>query len=80
MEAKNGSEGFDHYGNYDKIVKHQLIEYTVSDGRRSIIKFISEGDTTVVVETFEPEKETPVEMQKGFCYSVLKKFKIYSEK
>ncbi|MBC7888299.1 MAG: SRPBCC domain-containing protein [Ferruginibacter sp.] len=79
MEKKDGSEGFDHYGTYDKIVKNQLIEYTVSDGRKSVIKFISDADTTLVVETFEPERETPVEIQKDFCYSGLKKFKRYSE-
>lgn len=79
MEAKDGGEGFDHYGSYDKIIKHQLIEYTVSDGRKSVIKFISDGDTTLVVETFEPEKETPVEIQKYFCFSVLKNFKKHAE-
>lgn len=79
MEAKDGREGFDHYGNYDKIIKNQLIEYTVSDGRKSVIKFISNGDTTLVVETFEPEKETPLEIQRDFCYSVLRRFKKYSE-
>lgn len=79
MEAKDGSEGFDHCGHYDKVLKHQLIEYTVSDGRKSIIKFISDEDATLVVETFEPEKVTPVEIQRDFCYSVLRKFKEYSE-
>lgn len=79
MEAKNGKEGFDHSGYYDKIIKNELIEYTVSDGRKSIIQFIAAGDNTLIVETFEPEKATPVDIQKDFCYSVLKKFKEYSE-
>jgi len=79
MEARDGDEGFDHYGCYDKIIKHELIEYMVSDGRKSVIGFISDGDTTQVVETFEPEKETPVDLQRNFCSSVLKRFKKYAE-
>ena len=79
MEATNGRDGFDHSGTYDKILENRRIEYTVSDGRKSIIEFISDGGTTLVVETFEPEKETPVELQRNFCFSVLKRFKEYAE-
>jgi uncharacterized protein YndB with AHSA1/START domain len=79
MEAKNGSVGFDHSGKYDKVIINQLIEYTVSDGRKSIIEFVSKGDKTIIVETFEPERENPIEMQKDFCQSVLNSFKKYAE-
>src|SRR5258706_5192774 len=79
MEAKDGSAGFDHHGKYDKVITHQLIEYTVSDGRKSIIEFVSNGDTTLVIETFEPEKENTIEMQRDFCQSVLNNFKKYAE-
>ena len=79
MEAKDGSAGFDHSGKYDKVINNQLIEYTVADGRKAFIEFIPDGDATTVVETFEPEKTNPIEMQKDFCQSVLKKFKKYVE-
>lgn len=79
MEAKDGSGGFDHSGIYDKVLSHQLIEYKLSDGRRSIIQFISDGDTTRIIETFEPEKGNSLEMQKYFCQSVLNNFKKYAE-
>jgi hypothetical protein len=79
MEAKDGSAGFDHAGKYDRLINHQLIEYTVSDGRKSIIQFIPNGDATTIIETFEPEKENPVEMQTAFCQSVLNRFKKYAE-
>jgi uncharacterized protein YndB with AHSA1/START domain len=79
MESKDGNEGFDHDGIYDKVVENQLIEYTVSDGRKSIIEFISDGENTQITETFEPEKDNPIELQKEFCSSVLQKFKIYTE-
>ena len=66
METKDGSEGFDHSGTYNKVIEHQLIEYTVSDGRKSVIKFVPEGNTTIVIETFEPEKKTPLIYKKIF--------------
>jgi uncharacterized protein YndB with AHSA1/START domain len=79
MEAKDGSEGFDHSGVYDKVINNQLIEYTGSDGRRSSIKFVPKDITTTVIETFEPEKTNAIEMQKDFCQAVLNNFKKYVE-
>lgn len=79
MEAKDGSVGFDHAGKYDKVIKNELIEYTVSDSRKSTIQFIPDVDTTTVIESFEPEKENPAEMQRDFCQSVLNNFKKYTE-
>ncbi len=81
METKDGSLGFDHSGSYDKIVVHELIEYTGSDGRRSIIRFAAIGkETTQIIETFEPEAATPLEMQRDFCQGVLNSFKGYAER
>jgi uncharacterized protein YndB with AHSA1/START domain len=79
MEAIDGSEGFDHVGKYDKVIKNQLIEYTVSDNRKSRIEFVANGNTTSLTETFEPEKETPIDLQRDFCESVLLNFKQHVE-
>jgi len=79
MEAKDCSDGFDHSGIYDNVINNQLIEYTGTDGRKSVIKFISYDKTTTIVETFEPDKTNPIEMQKDFCQSVLNNFKQYVE-
>lgn len=79
MEAKDGSVGFDHSGKYDKVIKNELIKYTVSDGRKSIIRFVPNGDCTNVIETFDPEKETPIEEQRKFTQAVLDNFKKYAE-
>ena len=80
METKDGKTGFDHAGKYNKIVNHALIEYTVDDGRKSIIKFTSNNNSTTVTETFEPDANTPIDMQKEFCQAVLNNFKNYVEK
>lgn len=79
MEAIDGSEGFDHAGKYDTVIKNQLIEYTLSDNRKSRIEFVANGNTTSLTETFEPEKETPIDLQRDFCESVLLNFKQHVE-
>ena len=79
METKDGSVGFDHSGTYSRIIPHELIEYIVSDGRTSSIKFTADGNKTTVAETFVPETATPLEIQKDFTQSVLNNFKKYAE-
>ena len=78
METKDGSFGFDFSGRYDKVVTHQLIEYTTADGRKAINTFIANGNDTIITETFEPENETPVEKQRDFCQAILTGFKKYA--
>ena len=79
MEAKDGSEGFDFCGKYDKVITDELIEYALTDGRKTRIQFIANGDATVIIETFEPEAKTPVDIQRDFCQGVLNTFKNYAE-
>lgn len=79
METKDGSDGFDHAGTYDTVVQNQLIEYTGTDGRKSRIIFNEMEGTTTITETFEPEQNTLVELQRDFCQSVLNRFKQYAE-
>lgn len=79
METKDGSNGFDFSGQYDKVIAGERIEYTLADGRRTIIKFDKMGDETLITETFDPESKTPMEEQKMFCQSVLNNFKHYVE-
>lgn len=79
MEARDGSMGFDFSGVYDEVVPHQLIAYTMGDGRKVTVKFISSDDTTRVVETFDPESLNPVEMQQSGWQAILDNFKKYAE-
>jgi uncharacterized protein YndB with AHSA1/START domain len=79
MEAKDGSFGFDFGGVYDEVKTNELIEYTMSDGRKVIIQFTANGNETKVVETFDAENEHPVDFQKSGWQAILDNFKKYVE-
>jgi len=79
MEAKDGSFGFDFFGIYDDVQEHQVIDYTMGDGRKVQVRFSGDGNTTKVVETFEPENTHPVDFQRGGWQAILDNFKKYTE-
>jgi uncharacterized protein YndB with AHSA1/START domain len=79
MEAKDGSAGFDFAGTYDVVTEPSRIEYTMDDGRKVIVLFTEEDGATRVTETFEPEHENPLGMQKDGWQSILDAFKTYVE-
>jgi uncharacterized protein YndB with AHSA1/START domain len=79
MEAKDGSFGFDFGGTYDEVKEHELIAYTLGDGRQVRITFAPLGNVTLVKEDFEAESENSREMQQGGWQSILDNFKKYAE-
>jgi uncharacterized protein YndB with AHSA1/START domain len=79
MEAKDGSFGFDFGGTYDNVKQNELITYTMDDGRKVSVHFASEGGKTKVTETFDPETENPIEMQRDGWQAILDNFKKYTE-
>jgi len=80
MEAKDRSAGFDFDGVYEEVKTNQLIEYTLSDGRRVRVSFTDNGDETKIVETFEAEEENSIDMQRDGWQSIMDNFKRYAEK
>lgn len=79
MEAKDGSFGFDFAGAYNEIKTHELIIYTLFDGRKVRIDFDTAGNATTIIESFEAESENSVEIQKYGWQSILNNFKRYVE-
>lgn len=79
MAAKDGSFSFEFGGVYTKVDNHKAIEYTMSDGRKVQVYFTAEGNLTKIVETFEPERENPEEMQRSGWQAILDNFKAYTE-
>lgn len=77
MEAKDGSAGFDFEGTYTKVEKPELIKYVLDDGREVEISFEKSGNSTVIEETFEADKEHSLDMQKSGWQAILNNFKKY---
>jgi len=79
MEAKDGSEGFDFSGVYSEIIKHEVIAYTMDDGRTARVTFEALGESTVVTEVFEPETMNAPELQQTGWQMILDNFKRHVE-
>jgi uncharacterized protein YndB with AHSA1/START domain len=79
MEARDGSFGFDFEGKYLEVVTEKLIIYQLEDGRKVWVKFEKEGDGVQITETFEPEQENSIELQRQGWQAILDNFKRYSE-
>jgi uncharacterized protein YndB with AHSA1/START domain len=78
MGLKNGDFTFNFTGVYDNVEINRLISYTLNDGRKSTITFTG-SDWVTITEAFEPTATDPIEMQRGFCQTVLNSFKTYVE-
>lgn len=79
MEAKDGSIGFDFEGEYTKVEQDLEIEYVLADARKVNIRFDSDGKETTVTETFDPENENTLELQRAGWQAILDNFKRYTE-
>lgn len=79
MEAKDGSFGFDFEAIYDEIVNGEKFTYTMPNGRQVTVVFKKNGKQTEVIVTFDPERENPIEMQKGGWQAILDSFAKYAE-
>lgn len=79
MQSKDKSVGFDFEGTYTAIEENKLIEYDMSDGRHVKIEFEETPEGVKVTETFDPENENPIGMQKDGWQAILNNFKKYTE-
>ncbi|MES2591579.1 MAG: SRPBCC family protein [Bacteroidota bacterium] len=79
MEAKDGSFGFDFGGEYTQVEENKVIAYFMGDGRKVVILFTAEGDTTKVTETFDAETQNSIELQRGGWQAILNNFVQYVE-
>lgn len=75
MAAKDKSASFDFNGVYTAVNEHELIEYTIEDGRKVSIKFETVPEGVQITETFEPENENSEELQRAGWQAILDNFK-----
>lgn len=80
MEAKDGSFGFDFGGEYNEVVPHRRVVYTMGDGRRVEVDFSdASDDRTHLSIRFEPENQNPEDRQREGWQAILDSFKQYAE-
>ena len=79
MAAKDGSFGFDFEGEYTFVKEHEIIEYKLADGRKVKTTFLTSENVVTVSESFDPETENPIEIQKGGWQAILDNFKKHTE-
>ena len=80
MASKDKSESFDFTGTYAAVKEHELIEYDMTDGRHVKVEFAQLPEGVKVVETFDPENENTLELQRGGWQAILDNFKKYVER
>lgn len=80
MSAKDKSASFNFSGVYTTVVPNSLIEYTMEDGRKVSVSFEQVEDTVQITETFDPESENTLELQKAGWQAIVDNFKSYVEK
>lgn len=80
MAAKDASFSFDFWGTYTSIEFEKSIEIILGDGRKVSIYFEALPNGTKVTESFEPESENSVELQKMGWQSIVDNFKKYVER
>jgi len=79
MAAKDGSMSFDFEGIYDEVIEKQKIAYSLADGRQIEVLFETDGTSTKITETFDPENENSAEMQRAGWQAILDNFKKHAE-
>jgi uncharacterized protein YndB with AHSA1/START domain len=87
MAAKDKSLEFNFSGIFTAVDNEKCLEYTLCEvdsepmdsDRRVRVTFQSQGENTLVTETFDPEEMNPEELQKRGWQSILNNFKGYVE-
>lgn len=78
MAAKDDSMSFDFAGEYTDITEYENIEYDLGDSRHVKVQFIKLTDGVKVTQTFDPEADNSVEMQKDGWQSILNNYSKYT--
>lgn len=79
MEARDGNAGFNFSGTYSKVDSWKEFSFMLDDGREALVTFTESPDGVKVVETFDIEEFTPVDLQEQGWLAILENFRIYAE-
>ena len=79
MAAKDGSFSFDFEGVYTSVVPNKSIAYAMPDSRQVKVEFTTQGTGTKVTETFDPESENSLDMQRAGWQAILDNYRKHVE-
>lgn len=79
MASKDGCMSFDFEGIYTEVIVHKSIKFDLADGRTVAVDFIDNQSSVAIIETFDPENENSIEMQRAGWQAILDNFKKYVE-
>lgn len=80
MAAVNGEAAFEFEGTYLSITPLNSIHYAMDDNRQVRVTFISVGpEQTKVVEWFDPESHSSIQLQRSGWQAILNQFKTIAE-
>lgn len=79
MAAINKSGSFDFEGVYTTIKENEEIRFTISDGRKVVVKFEETEEGIVIIEEFEATPAQPPKAQEMGWQMILRSFKEYVE-
>lgn len=79
MAAKDKSAEFDFTGTYTAVREHELLAYTLEDGRTVTVHFEPSDDGVLITTVFEMETENPKDMQQEGWQAILTNFKKHVE-
>jgi uncharacterized protein YndB with AHSA1/START domain len=80
MAAKDGSMQFEFNGTYTVVKTLQHLSYLLGDGRTVQIDFKEKDGLVELTETFDPESENSIELQRFGWQAILNNFKAQVEK
>lgn len=78
MKALDGSASFVFSGVYNEVTPMSFVA-TMDDGRFWEVSMVADNDDVHVIESFQPEKENPEDMQRAGWQAILDTFKAYAE-
>jgi uncharacterized protein YndB with AHSA1/START domain len=79
MFAKDGSFEFMFSGTYNEVVAPTSLDYILDDGRWVSVQFTETPTGVHVTQSFEPESQNPIDIQRDGWQAFLNNFKKYVE-
>lgn len=80
MESRDGKTGFDFCGKFETIEPGKRLVMRLADGRRVEVLFTKTHDGTEIIERFDPDASTPLDLQKKGWHAILDQFKTYANR